>query len=504
MSFKHQNRHNDTRKTNKNRIHWISMKKTIIWFLLFLLIIPGIIQAQKLSEDPRVASAINLLEMWVQAQLDFERIAGISMSVVHDQELIWSRGFGYSDIETKKPATPRTIYSICSISKLFTSVGMLQLRDRGLLRLDDPVIKHLSWFDIKQKYEHSPPITIEGLLTHSSGLPREADFPYWTEASFPTREQMIDHLSKQETLYPARKKYQYSNLGLSLAGEIVAKVSGKPYAEYMEENILKPLGLTDTTPEIPVKKQKEQLATGYGSFKRDGMRPIMPFYTVNGIAPAAGFASTVVDLGKFASWQFRLLENNGDELLAVNTLRDMHRVHWLNSDWTSKRGLGFSVWRDKEKTFVGHGGSCPGYLSHLLLQPEEKIAAVFMTNSRSLSSSKYTQTAYDIVAPAIKEALESPGEAKTPNPEWQKYTGLYERPHGGESHVIFWMGELATISFPTENPLQSLTKLKHEEGHVFRRVMDDGELGTPVTFEVDDAGKVIRMWSTVNYSVKIH
>ncbi|MFC1556214.1 serine hydrolase domain-containing protein, partial [candidate division KSB1 bacterium] len=154
----------------QNRNHQMLMKRTIVWFMFILLIFPGIIQAQKLSEDPRVKSAVNLLEMWVQAQIDFERIAGISMSVVHDQELIWSRGFGYSDIETKTPATPRTIYSICSISKLFTSVGMLQLRDRGLLRLDDPVKKHLSWFDIKQKYEHSPPITIEGLLTHSSGL----------------------------------------------------------------------------------------------------------------------------------------------------------------------------------------------------------------------------------------------------------------------------------------------------------------------------------------------
>jgi len=504
MRFTNQNSHNNTSKTIKNLIYWISIKKSIIWFLFFVLISPSFIQAQKLSEDPRVSSAINLLEMWVQAQVDFERIAGISMSVVHDQELIWSQGFGYSDIETKNPATPRTIYSICSISKLFTSISMLQLRDKGLIRLDDPVKKHLSWFDIKQQYEHSPPVTIEGLLTHSSGLPREADFPYWTDASFPTREQMIDHLSKQEMLYPARNKYQYSNLGLSLAGEIVAKVSGKPYAKYVEENILKPLGLTDTTPEMPIKKQKGQLATGYGPFKRDGTRPIMPFYTVNGIAPAAGFASTVVDLGKFASWQFRLLENNGDELLAANTLRDMHRVHWVNQDWTSKRGLGFSVWRDNEKTFVGHGGSCPGYLSHLLLQPEEKIATVFMTNSRSGGSRSYTQTAYDIIAPAIKEALESPGEAKIANTEWQKYTGLYERPLGGESHVIFWKGELATISFPTENPLQSLTKLKHEEGHVFRRVMDNDELGTPVTFEVDNDGKVIRMWSTVNYSVKVN
>ncbi len=486
----------------KNQYNINYLKKTIACFVFFMIVFTGSVQAQKLSEEPRVESAINLLEMWVQAQIDFERIVGISMSVVHDQELIWSRGFGYSDIETKKPATERTIYSICSISKLFTSVGMLQLRDRGLLRLDDPVKKHLSWFDIKQKYEHSPPITIEGLLTHSSGLPREADFPYWTEASFPTREQMIDHLSKQETLYPSRNKYQYSNLGLSLAGEIVAKVSGKPYSDYVKDNILEPLGLSDTTPDLPIEKQKGQMATGYGAFKRDGTRPVMPFYTVNGIAPAAGFASTVVDLGKFASWQFRLLKNNSNEILNANTLRDMHRVHWVNSDWTSKRGLGFSVWRDKEKTFVGHGGSCPGYLSHLLLQPEEKIATVFMTNSRSLSSSMYTRTAYDIVAPVIKEVLKTPGEAKTPNPEWEKYTGLYERPLGGESHVIFWMGELATISFPTENPLRSLTKLKHVEGHVFRRVRDNGELGTPVTFEVDADGKVIKMWSTVNYSVK--
>lgn len=476
----------------------------LVGILIFMLLIPNLMYGQNLKEDPRVKSAINLLELWVQAQLDFERIAGISMSVVHDQELIWSKGFGYSDLETKSPTAPTTIYSICSISKLFTSIGVMQLRDKGLLRLDDPIQKHLSWFDIKQKYEHSPPITVEGLLTHSSGLPREADFPYWTEASFPTREQMIDHLSEQETLYPASKEYQYSNLGLSLAGELITAVSGQPFSDYMEKYILEPLGLKDTTPDIPIDKQEGQLATGYGSFKRDGTRPEMPFYTVNGISPAAGFASTVVDLAKFASWQFRLLETNSDEILDANTLRDMYRVHWLNTDWSSKRGLGFSVWRDKDKTFVGHGGSCPGYLSHFLLQPEDKIATVFMTNSRSVRSRTYTQTAYNILAPAIKTALDTSKVAKAAKPEWEMYTGMYERPLGGETHVIFWKGELATIYLPTENPLRSLTKLKHVEGHLFRRVRDNGELGTTVRFDVDDNGKVTRMWSTVNYADKVH
>ena len=143
------------------------------------------------------------------------------MAIVHDQDLIWSRAWGSADLEANKPAEPDTIYSICSISKLFTSVAVMQLRDEGKLKLDDPVEKHLPWFDLKKTFPDSPPITIEGLLTHSSGLPRESDHPYWTgpDFPFPTREQIIERLSNQETLYPAETYFQYSNLGLTLAGE---------------------------------------------------------------------------------------------------------------------------------------------------------------------------------------------------------------------------------------------------------------------------------------------
>jgi CubicO group peptidase (beta-lactamase class C family) len=479
------------------------MKTAAVWVLVLMLAMPFLAQAQDLSEDPRVASALHLLNLWVDAQLAYERIPGISMGVVHDQQLVWSRGFGYADVERKVPATPRTIYSICSISKLFTSIGVLQLRDQGLLRLDDPVANHLSWFTIEQRHEESPPITVEGLLTHSSGLPRESDFPYWTEASFPSRKEMIQRLSEQETLYPSRINFQYSNLGLSLAGEIVAQVSGKPYAEYVKQNIIDPLGLEDTSPEIPVEKQGGQLATGYSSFKRDGARMTMPFYRVRGIAPAAGYASTVEDLAKFASWQFRLLEHGGTEILAANTLREMHRVHWLDPDWKTTWGLGFSVWRNDDKTFVGHGGSCPGYRTHLLLRPQEKFAAIFMTNAQGVNTSMYTQRAYDIVAPAINEATESPGEGKQPDPKWLIYTGMYERPYGGETAVLIWKGELAMVSFPTENPLNSLTKLKHKSEHTFNRIRDDGELGEEVEFEVGDDGKVIRVWRNSNYSIKV-
>ena len=485
---------------DKNRVN--SGPIMIILILITFVTLCPLLQAQNLRDDPRVASALNLLEIWVDAQLAYERIPGISMGVVYDQELIWSRGFGYADFERKIPATPRTIYSICSISKLFTSIGVLQLRDRGLLRLDDPVAKHLPWFNIAQTHEDSPPITIEGLLTHSSGLPRESDFPYWTEASFPSRKEMIEQLSKQKTLYPARMVFQYSNLGLSLAGEIITQVSGNPYPDYVKQNILDPLDLGDTSPEIPLEKRGGQLATGYGSFKRNGNRPTMPSYKVRGIAPAAGYASTVEDLVKFASWQFRLLEKEGNEILAANTLREMHRVHWLDPNWRTTWGLGFSVWRDKDKTFVGHGGSCPGYRTHLSLRPQEKFAAIFMTNAQGVNTRMYTQRAYDIVAPVIAEVIASPEEGKEPDIKLLRYTGLYERPLGGETVVLIWKDELAMVSLPTENPLDSLTKLKHTGEHTFRRVRDDDELGEEVKFEVGDDGKVIRVWRNSNYSVK--
>jgi CubicO group peptidase (beta-lactamase class C family) len=311
---------------------------------LILLMIAGISSsalAQQLTDDPRVSAALNLLEVWLDAEQAYEDIPGLSMAVVHDQEVLWSGAFGYADRARMAPATPKTLYSICSISKLFTSIGVMRLRDEGKLHLDDPVGEHLSWFDIEQRYPDSSPITVERLLTHSAGLPRESDFPYWTpDFDFPTREMVIERLGSQETLYPAAKYFQYSNLGLTLAGEILAATSGQSYAEYMNSNILEPLGLDDTTPEIPADQRGARFATGYGSPGRDGERSELAFFQVRGIAPAAGFASTVEDLAAFASWQFRVLEGDDDEVLSANTLREMQRVQWVDPDWEIHWGLG--------------------------------------------------------------------------------------------------------------------------------------------------------------------
>ncbi len=455
------------------------------------------------ADHPRVVEAIRLLETWVQAQRDYEGIPGASLAVVHDQELVYANGFGYAHVEDEVPATASTMYSICSISKLFTSVSMMQLRDLGLVSLRDPVEKHLEWFDLRQTFPELGPVTIEGILTHSSGLPREADAPYWSgpDFPFPTHDQVVAGLSNQEMLYPARSHYQYSNLGLTLAGEIVMARSGMPWGDYVHQHILSPLGMKNTATEHLDELRGRELATGYSSKQRDGSRGVIPPYQVRGIGPAAGMLSTVEDLAKFASWQFRVLDGKDDGILDRNTLREMYRVHWLEPDGGGARGLGFSVSVRDGKTFVGHGGSCPGYESNLNIRLQDKIATTFMTNGRRVSAGGFAQTAYEIMAPAIKAAANGNGGGEDPGVDLEKFTGLYSRPLGTESAVLTWEGQLVVIGLPTSNPLSGMTKLEHVEGNSFRRLRSDGELGEEYLFE-ESADGTMRYWVHNNPRVR--
>jgi len=422
-----------------------------------------------MAEDNRVRDALNLIEQWIEAQHAYEQIPGISMLIVHNQDVIERFAVGYSNPEMQTPATTQTIYSICSISKLFTSISLMQLRDQGMLRLDDPVSKHLPWFKIEQVYPQSPLITIESILTHSSGLPRESDYPYWNAPlfDFPSREKMVEQIKSQKTLYPAYTYYQYSNLGLTLAGEIVAQVSGMDYATYVLENIIIPLGLEHTRPEMPEELYGSQLAIGYSAKTRDGERTKMPFFQTNAIAPAAGFSSTAEDLAKFAVWQFRLLESGKTEILEANTLREMQRVHWLDVDWKTTRGLGFGVYRKSDITFTGHEGSCPGYRTAVMLEPKSKIAVIFMANALGVDADEYARGVYKIIEPAVKKVLHTPEQAVGTNPDVLKYTGTYTYdPWGGEVAVIPWEGGLAMADFPSTTPPTDLTKLKQIEKNI--------------------------------------
>lgn len=476
--------------------------RVLILFCWFIILPPGA-KAQELSDHPRVREAARVVEVWLDAQRAYERIPGISAAVVHDQEVLWAGATGTADPETGVPATPETAYSICSISKLFTAIGVMQLRDEGRLALDDRVEDVLPWFEIGQTFPGSPPVTVRALLTHSAGLPRESDYPYWIEPfDFPTREQVMNRIGEQEMLYPSDRYYQYSNLGLTLAGEIVSEVSGMAYADYVRSRILDPIGMQDTWPDIGTYPRPERLATGYSSVRRDGDRERLPAYAAEGISPAAGFASTVTDLAEFARWQFRVLATEGDEVLGANTLREMHRVHWLDPDWQTTRGLGFGVYRDQGVTYVGHNGLCPGYRSSIRLHPESHMAAVVMMNAIALSPSELALEMIRLVGPAVDQAIaeasrpegELPADPVAFQQRFERFVGSYdENPWGGEAAVVPWDGGLAILWLPTMYPSEGLTPIEHVQGNVFRRTRADGEPGEEYEFVEDAAGRVVGM-----------
>jgi CubicO group peptidase (beta-lactamase class C family) len=485
------------------------MRYPLIWLAAYLLggvALPATpAHGLEPAEHPRVAQALRLIEVWLAAQRDYQQIPGISAGIVHDQALLWSTGIGLADRATGRPARPDTIYSICSISKLFTSIGILQLRDAGKIGLDDPIERHLPWFSLRKVHAGSPPITIRGMLTHASGLPRDAAFPYWTgpDFSFPTRAEILATLADQETLYHADNYYQYSNLGMYLLGEIIAEHSGMPYPEYIRRHILDPLGMRDTHTDIPLELVGERLARGYSALTRAGVREPVTLFQAKALAPAAGFASTVEDLAKFVIWQLHAIHaRTAGPVLSGNTLREMQRVQWIDADFTNPRGLGFRIDPSSPSAgndmLVGHGGSCPGFLTQCFIQPQRKIGIIFMVNAQGVDIDQFRQGIYAVIAPALAAAERQGAPAPAPaEKNLQAYLGLYHSGFRDEYAVLEWENSLALLRLPTMNPLGSLTLLRQTAEHTFERVRRDGSPGEPVLFAMgaDGRARLFRQFS---------
>jgi len=455
------------------------MKKLLVPLLLLSLVRPA-----QAAEEP-----FALIDAWLSAQRQYDGVPGLSAAVVQEGQTRWSAGFGFADLERQAPARADTIYGICSISKLFTGIAVMQLRDAGKLRLDETLNELLPWFDLEQAWADSPPITLRSVLTHSAGLPRESDFPYWMgpDFRFPTRQEMIGKLADQATLYPAERYFQYSNLGLTLAGEIVRERSGQDYDDYVREHILAPLGLSDTDTGFPTDARQSRIATGYGFPGRSQAVRAMPRYDARAITPAAGFASTALDLAAFGAWQLHALAGESDRVLNGNTLREMQRVQWMDWDWSIARGLAFGVYRIGDRTLSGHAGDCPGFNTRLFVDPEAGAAVSVLANRNRVDVDGYAVAMLDILDAA------APGDDTEPA-DFDAYLGSYDlSPWDGEDLVFRWNGGLAVVSLPNMSPADSMTLLRHVEGDRFRTIRDNGDDGHEIRFIRDASGRVTHM-----------
>ena len=174
----------------------------------------------------------------------------------------------------------------------------MQLVEDGKINLDDPIQKVLPWFDINNEFKDIPELTIKSILSHSSGLPRESNHPYWSwpDFPFPTKQDVIDELKNQEMLYPPSKYYQYSNLGLSLLGFIVEEVTQTNFDDYVNQNILIPLSMNNTKTYMSTEDYGKNLTLGYSSLNRNNEREKVNFFNADGIAAAAGFTLSLIHI----------------------------------------------------------------------------------------------------------------------------------------------------------------------------------------------------------------
>ena len=444
-------------------------------------------QAQDLARDPDIQAQIGLFSAWLDGQIAIRGLPGVAVGVVSGETLIWAQGFGHADLESDRHMEPDTRFRMASHSKLFTATAIMQLREQGKVRLDDPVTDYLPWFDFQTAAADDPPLTIEHLLTHSSGLPREAG-SHWSDLDFPTAEEVRALMADRQAAFSPEVRWKYSNLAYTIAGMVVAEVSGMGWADYLQRNIFDPLGMGASS----VDREDAGMATGYGVRMPDGTRDVMPFVDARGMASATGLTSTVEDMARFVSAQFREGPRGGDRLLSTASLREMHRVRMLENTWTSGQGIGFSVRRVDDKLFVGHGGGYPGYTTNTTIQLDSKVGVIVLTNTNDSNPAQIARQLMSTVGEAVASATAVAPEVVAWNPAWARFAGVY-RGRGGETRVLVMNERLVTMN-PWASSIGDPTELEPIGDGRFRMVAPTGggAVGEIVRF-VEENGEVVRM-----------
>lgn len=469
--------------------------------LLALVTAGTVLAAEPADKAPATQhrDAVNLVDTWLEAQVAYHRVPSLAAGVVIGQELVWRKGYGHVDAAGTKPADADTLYSICSISKLFTSIAVMQLWEQGKLGLDDEIGRWVpAAKTLKQSDADSGPITLRMLLMHAAGVPRETLQASWSYPDYavPSREAILADLARQHTFMRTGDHFQYSNLGMFLLGEAVASASGLPYGDYVEQQVLGPLKLADTHPRLPVELLEQRLPPGYSALNRQGQRERLKPFDMTPLAAAAGYTSSVNDLARFIRWNFKLRKDGGQDVLKVATLREMQRVQWQDPDGGDTWGLGFWVGHVGGNQVMGHGGRCPGYVTSLTMVPAKELGVIALTNT--FGDGPYAGPIRNLMLKGMALPV-APTDAKAPR--LADYSGHYQaHPWGSESVVLPWGKDLVTLDLPTDDPVADMTVIRHQSGDVFREVRKDDTLGAEIRFERDASGKVVasHSWNYVS------
>jgi len=455
------------------------------------------LRAQDIANHPDVLAAERLFSAWMDGQLAYRGLPGVSVGVVYDQQLVWSKGFGYADVKNKVAMTPQVKFRIASHSKMFAAVAIMQLREEGKLRLDDPVQKHLPWFTAQPAGDDDGEVTIEHLLSHTSGLQREAG-DHWSTETFPSEAEIKQLYSQRKAAFAPNTRWKYSNLAFAVAGLVVEQITGKRWADYVQAQIFAPLGMSSTS----VDRKVDGLTVPYWRRLPDGSREELRFVDAKGMAAATGMTSNVDDLAKFVSAQFRRGARGGANVLSAASWREMQRVRSVDESWTSGSGLGFDFQRINNRTWVGHGGGYAGNTTQTYFNVSDKVGVIVLTNTNDAGPGQIAEQLIATVGAAVAKAVPTPKSTVAWDPSWARFAGIYRTVFGDQQVVL--MNEKLVMITPNATTVGTPATLEPLGDGRFRLMAPTGggAIGEVVRF-VEENGKVTRMITGDSFGVRV-
>jgi CubicO group peptidase (beta-lactamase class C family) len=370
---------------NKRSTHFLH--SFISTFIILLLLFPACKSSNHNKHISKVENGL-LLPVQIKGQpaekmqladrMEYYKVPGVSIAVIDDYKIEWAKGYGVLEAGEARPVTTETLFQAASISKPVAAVAVLKMVEEGTFNLDEDVNNKLAtWKVPENEFTSEKKVTLRGLLSHSAGVTVHGFRGYAHDEEMPTLRQVLDGEEPANSI-PIRvdilpgSKYRYSGGGYCIVQQLLMDNKNKPFPEIMEETILSPLHMTNSTYEQPLPKEK--IANAAVGHRRDGNPIEGKWYTYPEIA-AAGLWTTPSDLARFAMELMLSLSNKSNKILSSDMIKQMLTPQQVNN------GLGIFVEGEDFNFHFSHGGGNEGYRCFLVAYPERGQGAVIMTNS---------------------------------------------------------------------------------------------------------------------------
>lgn len=334
----------------------------------------------------KIEAAFPAIEKQIQSEMQAQGLPGLVFGIVVDGELAYAKGFGVTDVASKRTPDADTVYRIGSISKSFTALALLSLRDDGALQLDDPLAK---WIPEAARLVYpsrdARPITLRQLTNHTSGLPRMGSFEFETA---PSEDTVVTSLAKTSLESTPGTRWNYSNLGFGLLGIVVAHAAKAPFHDVVASRLWKPLGMTATVwdqADVPAGKLAPAFTPG-----PNGPAPKPALARLGAVDGAGGIYSSVRDMAKYVAFQLAAYPpRNADDTGPIKraTLREAHSTGVAAglrpgpAFAASTYGFGWAKMQScRFDDVVGHNGAIDSYHTNITFSPSRGIGMIVMTN----------------------------------------------------------------------------------------------------------------------------